>query len=78
MQLIGARLFPSTLDSPATVFTFRVLKEFHSLSLSSKASAYDYYDVLKKHTNAAFPQDVPVSYYTLYHIFINTHKGPLP
>ncbi|KAF5344859.1 hypothetical protein D9756_011191 [Leucocoprinus leucothites] len=55
LQLVRNRLFPPTADSPRTAFTFEVLEDFHRHSLSSKSSAYDYYNALKMHTNAAFP-----------------------
>lgn len=59
-QLMLARLFPATLSSPATAFTFELLETFHQLTHSSKITAYDYFDTLKKMTDAAFPQDVQV------------------
>lgn len=60
-QLVISRLFPATLKCPATAFTFDLLETFHQLALSSKITSYDYFDALKKLTNAAFPQDVEVS-----------------
>lgn len=63
LQLVKHQLFPSTLDKPRTVFTFHLLDHFHRHSLSAKISAYDYFDALKKHTNAAFPQNIPVCSY---------------
>lgn len=60
LQLVRNRLFPATKDFPRSVFTFEVLEDFHRHSLSSKTSAYDYYNALRMHTNAAFPQDVEV------------------
>lgn len=68
LQLIRSQLFPPTLDIPRTVFSFDVLNDFHRHSLSAKISAYDYFDALRKHTNAAFPQRVPVC----PHIFLST------
>lgn len=59
-QLILSQLFPATIKSPATVFTFSLLEAFHQLTLSSKITPYDYFDALKKLTNATFPQDVDV------------------
>jgi CxC2 like cysteine cluster associated with KDZ transposases len=61
IQLARSRLFPATMDRPETAFTFAVLNDFHMHSLTSKKSAMDYVDALQKHTNAAFPQKVPVS-----------------
>ncbi len=47
-QLVLSCLFPATLTSPATAFTFELLKSFHQLTLSSKITAYDYFDVFRK------------------------------
>ena len=66
IQLIRARLFPATLDQPETAFTFRLLDDFHAHTLSSKKSSYVFHDALQKRTEAAFPQDVPVSYFLHY------------
>jgi len=60
-QLMGAQLFPSTTTQPTLAFTFRVLKDFHLQTLESKKSAYDYIGALRRLTNNAFPDDVPVS-----------------
>lgn len=59
-QLMITRLFPATLKSPATAFTFELLQTYHQMTLSSKLTPYDYFDALKKLTNGAFPQDVEV------------------
>ncbi|KAJ6619149.1 hypothetical protein B0H10DRAFT_2217021 [Mycena sp. CBHHK59/15] len=45
-QLVAVQLFPTSLKNPATVFTFRVMKEFHKHMLASKKSAYDYFKAL--------------------------------
>jgi hypothetical protein len=66
IQLIRARLFPATLDQPESAFTFRLLDDFHAHTLSSKKSSYAYHDALQKRTDAAFPQDVPVSLFYFY------------
>ncbi|KXN84844.1 Transcription elongation factor SPT5 [Leucoagaricus sp. SymC.cos] len=62
LQLIRRQLFPPTLHKPRTMFTFAVLKDFHRHSLSAKTSAYDYYEALKRHTNATFPHHVQDRY----------------
>ncbi|KAF8582094.1 hypothetical protein K439DRAFT_1287374, partial [Ramaria rubella] len=52
-QLMLAGLFPATVEDPShisTAFTFHVLRDFHVHSLSSKKSAYDYYDSLSRLT----------------------------
>jgi len=60
LQLVRHQLFPASVSIPQTAFTFDVLEKFHQHSLSGKISAYDYFDALRKHTDAAFPQHVPV------------------
>ncbi|KAJ6607491.1 hypothetical protein B0H10DRAFT_2227795 [Mycena sp. CBHHK59/15] len=57
-QLVAVRLFPASLENPATVFTFRVMKEFHKHMLASKKSAYDYFKALAFLTDSVTPQDV--------------------
>ncbi|KAJ3571473.1 hypothetical protein NP233_g3732 [Leucocoprinus birnbaumii] len=46
-------------------FTFCVLDDFHCHSLCSKSSAYDYFNTLRRHTNAVFPQLLPDCYHKL-------------
>jgi hypothetical protein len=60
-QLMDARLFPSTFTTPASAFTFQVLKEFQIHSLESKVAAFDYVGSLRRLTDNAFPADVTVS-----------------
>ncbi|KAJ3560759.1 hypothetical protein NP233_g10624 [Leucocoprinus birnbaumii] len=62
LQLVEHRLFPATSDTPQTAFTFAVLDEFHCHSLSSKSSAYDYFNALKRLVDATFPHLVPDRY----------------
>ena len=44
---------------------FWLLDDFHAHTLSSKKSSYTFHDALQKRANAAFPQDVHVSYVML-------------
>jgi CxC2 like cysteine cluster associated with KDZ transposases len=60
LQLAQSRLFPATMECPETAFTFDVLNDFHLHSLTSKKAVMDYTDALWKHTNSAFPHNVPV------------------
>ncbi|KAF9441926.1 hypothetical protein P691DRAFT_633908, partial [Macrolepiota fuliginosa MF-IS2] len=60
LQLVHHQLLPPTVDNLQTAFTFQVLKDFHCHSLSAKILAYDYFDALKTHTDASFPQHIPV------------------
>jgi hypothetical protein len=59
-QLVTAGLFPATLTQPESVFTFDVLDNWHQHALTSKKSAHDYHDALRRLTNPVFLSDVPV------------------
>ncbi|KAJ6559495.1 hypothetical protein DFH09DRAFT_1316801 [Mycena vulgaris] len=61
-QLMDVGLFPASFKSPRTVFTQRVMKEFHIHCLASKKSAYDYIKALCKLTNNAFAAQVKDRY----------------
>ena len=60
-QLMNARLFPATLESPESAFTFELLKFFHLLQLQSKASTYDFAETLRRFSDNAFPVNTIVS-----------------
>ena len=66
-QLMRARLFPASTDQPTCAFSFGVLRDFHLQTLESKKSAYDYLGALRRLTNNAKPDDVPVSELWLHH-----------
>ncbi|KAJ7302317.1 hypothetical protein DFH08DRAFT_978037 [Mycena albidolilacea] len=51
IQLLRARLYPATTTNPATAATFRVLRDFHLLSLEAKCSAHHFYNKLARQTN---------------------------
>ncbi|KAJ7775868.1 hypothetical protein B0H14DRAFT_3095888 [Mycena olivaceomarginata] len=51
VQLLRARLYPATTTNPATAATFRVLRDFHLLSLEAKSSAYHFYNKLARQTD---------------------------
>lgn len=51
VQLLRARLFPSTTTRPSSAATFRVLHRFHKLSFEAKCSAYEFYNALARETN---------------------------
>lgn len=53
IQLLRARLFPSTVSSPRGAFTFDVLDTFHLLTLQGKISAYDFYTALVRKSDNA-------------------------
>jgi len=50
-QLLRASWFPSTSDNPRTAATFRVLQQYHLLSLESKVSAYGFYHSLARRSD---------------------------
>ncbi|KAF8444074.1 hypothetical protein L210DRAFT_3611327 [Boletus edulis BED1] len=47
-QLLCVSWFPATSTRPQTAATFRVLRQFHIISLESKISAYEYYNSLAR------------------------------
>lgn len=47
-QLLRGSLFPATSSKPRTAATFRLLEQYHLLSLQSKISAYEFYSSLAK------------------------------
>ncbi|KAJ7301491.1 hypothetical protein DFH08DRAFT_827531 [Mycena albidolilacea] len=51
VQLLRARLYPATTTNPATAATFRILRDFHLLSLEAKCSAHHFYNKLARQTN---------------------------
>jgi hypothetical protein len=59
-QLMEARIFPASVSRPNTGFTFNFMESSHLDSLESKKSAYDFIAALRRKTNNAFPQTVPV------------------
>jgi hypothetical protein len=59
-QLFRLRLFPSTFDRPETVFTLDVLDYYGIDALECKTSAQSFFQKLRRVTNNAFPDEVPV------------------
>lgn len=64
-QLLRSGLFPATWKSPATAFTFTVLDHFYIDSMECNTSAQSFYSKLRRLTNCANPQSVPVCCATL-------------
>lgn len=60
-QLLQIDLFPATVKMTATAFSFSLLKHFDLLSSISKITAMDFVTTIRRTTNNAFPEDVPVS-----------------
>ena len=60
-QLFHHRLFPSTFDRPETAFTLDVLEYYGIDAMECKTSAQSFFQKLRRMTNNAFPDNVPVS-----------------
>ena len=60
-QLFRHRLFPSTFDRPETAFTLDVLEYYGIDAMECKTSAQSFFQKLRRMTNNAFPDNVPVS-----------------
>jgi CxC2 like cysteine cluster associated with KDZ transposases len=59
-QLFCHRLFPSTFDRPETAFTLDVLDYYGIDAMECKTSAKSFFQKLRRVTNNAFPDEVPV------------------
>ncbi|TFK61216.1 hypothetical protein BDN72DRAFT_778500 [Pluteus cervinus] len=59
LQLLGAKLFPATVNTPETALTFAFLEDLHIHTLCSKKSVYDHHCAIQRLTNAAATHDVP-------------------
>ncbi|KAH9012492.1 hypothetical protein EDB85DRAFT_2076743 [Lactarius pseudohatsudake] len=68
MQLMMAGLFPATFRNPKTVFTFRVLEDFHLDNLECKTTASQFFSRLRRLTNDEFPNTVPDRYRELLRV----------
>lgn len=60
MQLMAAGLFLATFRNPKTVFTHRVLEEFHLDNLECKTTPSQFFSRLRRLTSDEFPNTVPV------------------
>lgn len=59
-QLVQARLFPASYENVATVFTFQTLDDYLLESTACKMTGNAFWAKIKRRTNNAFPDDVPV------------------
>ena len=59
-QLLRARLWPATRNSPHSAFTLSLLRTWHQLWLNAKISTHHFMRALTRYTNNAFPHDVKV------------------
>ncbi|TDL13692.1 hypothetical protein BD410DRAFT_686190, partial [Rickenella mellea] len=62
IQLMRRQWFPASQNMPKTCCTFRVLEGFHTMSLQSKMSAYDYYAALTKLTDVTGIDEIKERY----------------
>ncbi|KAJ7149782.1 hypothetical protein C8R43DRAFT_887865 [Mycena crocata] len=51
IQLLRARLYPSTSKIPRTASTFRVLRKYHIHALESKSSCSEFYNAIARETD---------------------------
>jgi hypothetical protein len=65
-QLFRHRLFPSTFERPETAFTFDLLDYYGIDALECKTSAQSFFQKLRRVTNNAFPDEVPVSHFSTF------------
>lgn len=68
LQLLKHGIFPSTVVKPQTGFTFEVLDHFLIDALECKTSARSFYQKLRRFSNNAFPDSIPVSLFTPMHL----------
>lgn len=61
-QLFGHRLFSSSFERPETAFTLDVLEYYGIDAMECKTSAQSFFQKLRRVTNNAFPDEVPVRY----------------
>jgi hypothetical protein len=62
IQLLRSRLFPASVSSPSTAFTFGLLSYFHIDSVECKTSASSFFSKLRQLTNSSSPDSVPVGF----------------
>ncbi|KAJ8489758.1 hypothetical protein ONZ45_g13445 [Pleurotus djamor] len=58
-QLMKSRLFPATIESPSTAFTFELLEELHLQRVECKSSSSAFYSLLRRRTSPDGLDDVP-------------------
>lgn len=62
LDLLAARLLPSSFKRIRTLFTAQLLDRFRLCNLELKASAYQFYQLLRRLTRPMAPADVPDLY----------------
>ena len=77
IQLFDHRLFSSTFDRPETAFTLDVLEYYGIDAMECKTSSQSFFQKLRRVTNNAFPEDVPVCswlYFIQWKCFLIFHN----
>lgn len=76
LQLLRMRLYPATVQNPATAATFRTLEKFHLLSFELKCSAYEFYYSISRETDntGLLPKRVCCFILYIYHIHANRRR----
>ena len=72
-QLLHVRWFLATSDKPRTAATFRVLEDFHLLSLESKLSCYEFYSALSCRSDNTGLNPSKVCYNSLSQFHVLNH-----
>ncbi|KZP03688.1 hypothetical protein FIBSPDRAFT_915265 [Athelia psychrophila] len=62
IQLLRARLYPTSVQAPKTAATFNVLEFFHLLTFDSKASVFEFYHTLTRRTDNTGTFNTPDRY----------------
>jgi hypothetical protein len=70
LQLLRACLYPASIKRPKTVFTFDVLDHSTADAMECKTPAQSFFRKLRRLTNNAFPQRVPVSNIAFQYTFM--------
>jgi hypothetical protein len=81
VQLLNLHLFPASIVSPKTAFTFAVLDHFEIDAMECKTSAMSFMSKLKRLTSDPFPHTVPVSLFSsviLVKLTADVRIGSLP
>jgi hypothetical protein len=61
IQLLRMGYYPSTYKQIRTVFSFQLLDDYLLENLECQTSTYHYFQKLRRMTNKAIPQSIPVS-----------------
>lgn len=63
IQLFDHRLFSSSFDRPETAFSLDVLEYYGIDAMECKTSAQSFFQKLRRVSNNAFPDEVPVRFH---------------